>query len=183
MRFEGLATFLLLAIGFSVPAIAGMRIEDVFSEAQLVSRSQYDVVVITIIDVEKRQATNGNPPKLKIKIEKVLRGSIVPGEYLAVWSSGFHDVDYAGGDSEERKNQWFNAPLELPTEGAKMIVIGKVWNGTIPASGSSMPYSWESNNGKFLIEARCRYTYSEDREVRVLEKIKNEPMPSILIAP
>ncbi len=161
-RILWLVVFLLLSR--SAQAFAGMSMLDVLSDEALLK--DFPVIVATIEQVNDQDATNGNPPRVTLLVEKALQGDLKPGRHEARWLPGSHDIDYTGGDSTARLQAWASKPLRGPGVGAKMILMGSMGN----MYGTRAPYS--SGTDSFLVFTRCRYPYSEEKLARVLDIIE-----------
>lgn len=87
----------------------------------LLRNPAHDILVVTVLTVEAEGATNGNPPKVELRVEEVLRGDDHGPTVTGTWQAPiFHeDTKEAGGVTEA----WKARPLAGPEVGANLIVF------------------------------------------------------------
>ena len=131
----------------------GQSIEDAFPPERL-ARTGYDIVVLTIVETEKRSGTtNGKPPELKVRIDEVLAGKATVGEKPGVWSPPPSGIDWTGESARQARAEWEARPLPAPEAGVKLIVLGREVDGI------------------YRISAKLRTPYSDDDRKTWLERI------------
>ncbi len=93
----------------------------VAEKESLLRNPAYDILVVTVLAVEAADATNGNPPRVELRVEEVLRGADRGPAVMVTWQAPvFHeDVKDAGGVTEG----WKARPLAGPEVAAKLIVF------------------------------------------------------------
>ncbi len=87
----------------------------------LLRNPAYDILVVTVLAVEAADATNGNPPRVELRVEEVLRGEDRGPTVMVTWNAPiFHeDTKESGGTTET----WKARPLAGPEAAAKLIVF------------------------------------------------------------
>ena len=158
--------WILLLVSWSAQAFGGVSFENVYSDEAQVANSNFAVIVASIEQVDDQGASNGDPPIVTLLVSEVLRGNVRPGRLHARWLPLPHDIDYVGGDAEARLREWSARPLAGPKLGLKMILIGTMGNGNF--SGAKYVDSTQA----FLVSARCRFTYSDEKREWALAAIK-----------
>ncbi len=93
----------------------------VAEQESLLRNPAYDILVVTVLAVEAAGATNGNPPRVELRVEEVLRGEDRGPTVMVTWQAPvFHeDVKASGGFTEA----WKARPLAGPEIAAKLIVF------------------------------------------------------------
>jgi hypothetical protein len=79
------------------------------------------IIVATVTKVSDEAATNGNPPRVGLKVNQVLRGN-VKDNIRGLWNPRFHGFDTGGFDAELKA--WQAKPLTKPKVGQKFILSG-----------------------------------------------------------
>ncbi len=158
--------WIALLLSWSTQVFGGVSLEHVASDEDLVANSAFAVIVATIEQVDDQGATNGNPPNVTLSVGEVLRGHMQPGRLQARWLPFPHDIDYAGGDSEARVREWAAQPLSGPTLGLKMILIGHMGSAYFTRA------QYADSTETFLVSARCRLTYSDEKRAWALAAVK-----------
>lgn len=100
-----------------------------------------DVFVATVVRVADREATNGDPPRVWVKVHEVLRGDVKVVRSPAVWSPRFHGIDWVGGDSEALLQSWKAKPFPGPKVGEKFILGGRAIEPA-QAGAAEAPVYW-----------------------------------------
>ena len=129
--------------------------------------SAYDVIVASIEQVDDQGATNGNPPKVTLSVSEVLWGNVQPGKLQARWLPPPYDFVTFGDFTDPRFKKWEAEPLPGPKAGLKMILIGY--------KGKKYFFTrdkYVENTEAFLVSARCRYEYSDEKRAWALAAIK-----------
>jgi hypothetical protein len=92
----------------------------------------FDILVVTVVAVERGPFTNADPPLGLVRIDETLRGAEPVGAiYPARWSGHLHDDDYEHRGSmrdgawvpPELKREWHQRPLVPPKPGDQLIVF------------------------------------------------------------
>ena len=88
----------------------------------LLRNPAYDILIVRVLDVDDRGATNADPPAVTLEIEEVLRGPSRRGRVAARWQGPIwhEDLPPEGGTTEA----WQNRPLSGPAVGDRLIVFG-----------------------------------------------------------
>ena len=116
----------LLGLAFVVlggtPAHA-WEVRDTLAAEQesLLKNPAYDVLVVTVLGVEAADATNGNPPRVELRVEEVLRGEDRGPTVMVTWQAPVFHEDVK--DSQGVTEGWKARPIESPEVAAKLIVF------------------------------------------------------------
>ena len=166
MKLKVPIPFWLLIVAFACLAPLDGRawdIRDIMDpeKENLLRNPAYDILVITMLAVEDEHATNGNPPKVQLSVEEVIRSEKRTPTVTATWQAPvFHeDLKEAGGVTDA----WKRRPLKGPEVGTKLIVfsIG-------PASSAG-------------IQAWSVYRFSPENRATAIEHAARERSASIQI--
>ncbi len=156
----------LLALTFVVCAggqVHAWEVRDTLAaeDESLLRNPAFDVLVVTVLAVGDTGATNGNPPRVELGVEEVLRGDDRAATVTATWQAPvFHeDVKDSGGVTEA----WKARPLAGPEIGAKLIVFSI---GPAEAAG---------------VQAASVYRFSPENRAVVVEHAATERSGSIQI--
>lgn len=95
------------------------------SPEETIRSTDWDVLVATITAVSTHSPTNGNPPRVKLKVHQVLSGASRPQDIDAIWDPFGHGVDWEGGGRPEAIARWSSQPMESPEKGARMLLLGE----------------------------------------------------------
>ena len=79
------------------------------------------IIIATVMNVSEEPATNGNPPRVALKVNRVLRGD-AKGSIRGLWNPPFHGIDTSGRDAE--LEAWKVIPMDKPKVGGKFILCG-----------------------------------------------------------
>ena len=118
----------LWLLGFAFVVLGGapahaweVRDTLVAEKESLLRNPAYDILVVTVLAVEAADATNGNPPRVELRVEEILRGEDRGPAVMVTWQAPvFHeDVKDPGGVTEA----WKARPLAGPEVAAKLIVF------------------------------------------------------------
>jgi hypothetical protein len=145
LRLRVVLCAVAVTAGIARDGTGGVRIAP--TDGQLLADSEYVVAAVVVEDVRPLVGTRGTPPRVFLRVETVLRGSI-PTRLEAVWLppdyEGSHESDIAPPPA------WLGEPLTGPSPGARFILL----------------LSRESNG--FRVSDRCRYpdTPEKRKEVR-----------------
>lgn len=100
----------------------------------------FDILVVSVVEMESGDFTNGNPPRGKVRIDEVLRGDDERGIVIAVWRGKETLGDYnpapqnKGGKYTpgKLKPEWYTRPLTGPSVGEKLIIfkVGRQTDGS-----------------------------------------------------
>lgn len=90
-------------------------------QARLLKNPAFDILVVTVLAVEDQGATNAAPPKVRLRIDEVIRGEVRDATLMVRWQApvAHEDVAEGGGVAEA----WKARPLKGPEIGAKLIVF------------------------------------------------------------
>jgi hypothetical protein len=123
----GLRFACVLGIGLlaAPPSHGGVSLLAFLDFNETIRATDWDVVVATIAEVSAHAPTNGNPPRIKLTVHKVLRGAPRPETIDAVWEPPWHDIDWVGGGAESLLARWEQQPMEAPKAGHRMILLGE----------------------------------------------------------
>lgn len=108
--------------------VGGERLDP---RAAPLANPHFDILAVTVVEMEPGGFTNANPPKGKVRIDEVLRGDDKPGTVTATWRGGETVGDYdpppqnRGGKYTpgKLKPEWYTRPLEGPKVGDRLIVF------------------------------------------------------------
>jgi hypothetical protein len=81
------------------------------------------IVVATVASVSAAPATNADPPRIGLEVEKVLLGSLRPGPYMAVWRPRWHGREW------DPPRGWEAMAVPKPDIGARFILFGAYFSG------------------------------------------------------
>ena len=116
----------LLCLGFAI--LGGAQADAWEVRATLVAQNEslldnpaYDILVATVFAVEAADATNGNPPRVELRVEEVLRGEDRGPTVMVTWQAPVFHEDIM--DSEGVTEAWKARPLTGPEVAAKLIVF------------------------------------------------------------
>lgn len=87
----------------------------------LLRNPAYDILVVTVLAVETADATNGNPPRVELRVEQVLRGADRGPTVMVTWQAPVFHEDVK--DSEGVTEAWKARPLAGPEVAAQLIVF------------------------------------------------------------
>jgi hypothetical protein len=115
---------MVLVLALLLPAEArAWEVREVLvaEEAHLLRNPAYDILVVTVLAVEDEGATNESPPKVRLRVEEVIRGEEREATVMATWHAPVFPKDSleSGGVTKA----WKTRPLEGPEIGAKLIVF------------------------------------------------------------
>lgn len=127
----------VLATCLLIPALAGANYfikKNVPLQLEQLRNSNFAIMLITILKVDKQGATYGNPPAGLMRIDKVIRGRGIPtGEMRFILSPPVKESDkmHDGGIRPE----WYLRKLPPPPEGESFIAFtyrrGKILAGEV----------------------------------------------------
>jgi hypothetical protein len=118
-----LLAVLLLTAG-RAPGAAPPRPRPAYPEGHWQGGGAADVVVARVVAVADRGATNGNPPRVELRVEEVLRGDPKLDRRQTVWQPVSPFLCLTG--AEKAYALWQAAPLAGPRAGDRLIVWGSV---------------------------------------------------------
>lgn len=153
------STFCLMLCGVSVAqSVVERSIGPGFAP---LANPHFDILVVTVVEMEAGNFTNARPPRGKVQIDEVLRGPHEGGIVDASWRASATIGDYdpppqnkAGQYTPGRlKPEWYERPLLGPKVGERLIIC-KV---------DRQP------DGSFLIQ--FSFAFSEANRAVVLEKM------------
>lgn len=103
----------------SISAWAGM------SRYDLMGPLDYPVVIVaTVTAIYGQSPTNASPPTFSIRVSQKLKSGKIP-EFLEAVLVTWNDIDYVGGDSEERQKEWGAKPLGAFPVNSSWIFCGE----------------------------------------------------------
>jgi hypothetical protein len=135
----------LAAVALAVPARAGMPIYP--SDQELLAAEGAIVAAVVVEDVRPLVGTNGRPPRLRLRVDEVIRGTLPVEQFEADWPR----PEYHGPDEGDRPHPaWLDQPLPAPTYGTRLVLL-------LSREGDA-----------YRIAERCRYpdTAAVRRQVR-----------------
>ncbi len=93
-----LGLFLVVAAQFVLATAARADVNAVLDpqQAHLLRNPRFDVLVVTILDVDDEGKTNGDPPHIKLGIDEILRGAERAPTMDAVWRAPIDHEDLEG---------------------------------------------------------------------------------------
>lgn len=144
-----LLVFMGLLLSMAYTAIGGISAENEggMDEETLLVDFYPDILVVRIKEIdENSKNTNGDPPRLTVDIQKVLKGSTKEVSLEAVWRPYPHDVDWVGEGSKEAMREWSMQPNLPPGMGTKWILSGRITAGNV-----------------FYVGPRGRYPYTDEK--------------------
>lgn len=124
-----------------------MTWEQAASDEQILQSDGYEVLVVTVLSVDKAEATNEHPATVKVHIDRALRGKM-EGEIEAPWGPPPSGVDWSGEGADEERRKWARRELDVPAVGSTWIALVKTTTGYNP-----LTFSW-----------RYRKPHTEDLE-------------------
>jgi hypothetical protein len=86
-----------------------------------------DIIVVTVVGVSAPPHTNGNPPRVTVRVEEVLQGDAKLDRTSVEWGGHFHDVDWGVPERNPIVLQWKLQGVEPPKVGEQWIVAGWVY--------------------------------------------------------
>lgn len=137
--------FLILL--FSLACFSARLQAKALSSDELYLKAAVRIAVVEVAFAEPDRAnTHLNPPKLHLKILRMIRGEISDKEIAAIWSA---PVPFNMGNKVELK-KWYqeigSQSYPPPENGSRWIVI---------LTGPSL-------KGDYYVDVRCRYFYSRE---------------------
>ena len=128
----------LLCLGFAILGGAqadAWEVRDtlVAEKESLLRNPAYNIYVATVLAVEAADATNGNPPRVELRVEEALRGEDRGPTIMVTWQAPVFHEDVI--DSQGVTEAWKARPLAGPEVAAKLIVfaIGPVEAAAVQA--------------------------------------------------
>lgn len=123
-----LLAWLILVFVLTTPSRAAAQYwpEDaVFPEdpVKVIFTSDYDLFVATVQSVDDSASTQGDPPRLTVRVEEVLFGSLKPGVANVRWLPWAPWIPCAVGE-EANIRAWNATPMKGPAVGERMIMAG-----------------------------------------------------------
>jgi hypothetical protein len=113
-----------------------------------------DAVVAMVKEVTDKNATFGNPPRVKLEMVEVLRGDPKLDRTRAVWAPPDHGIDTGVVQENPRYKEWAGTPMRGPKVGEKYVLWGR-----------------QVSNEFFTLE---RWAYTDEARQRALEMIKRD---------
>ncbi len=109
----------------------------------------YDILVVTVLAVEPKVATNGNPPLVDLRIDEFLRGSDRGPTIRVKWYEPiFHEDSKEGGGVTE---SWKERAVSGPPVGAKLIVFA-AGKGEYEGIATGSVYRFSPQNRALILE-------------------------------
>lgn len=110
--------FFLAAVVLAVPARAGMSIYP--SDQELLSAEGAIVAAVVVEDVRPLVGTNQRPPRLRLRVDAVIAGSLPLREIEADWPRPTYHGPMEGMPPHPG---WFDEPLAAPTHGTRLVLL------------------------------------------------------------
>jgi hypothetical protein len=83
-----------------------------------------DVIVVTVAEVSAPPHTNGNPPRVTVRVDEVLQGDAKLERMIVEWGGRSHDVDWGDPSQNPIVQRWKLQAVEPPRVGEQWIVAG-----------------------------------------------------------
>lgn len=127
-RLARALTALVLWLAAAGPAQATAIIERLPPTEPLLKNPYFDVLIVSISEIELGRATHRDPPRGRVTVEEVLRGRVAPGAHAALWEAPMRGDDYVRepDGTIRMKPEWYERPLPPPAAGERLIVFGNV---------------------------------------------------------
>ena len=96
-------------------------------DAEYVVEAGLQIVVARVASVSDSGATIGNPPRVQLVVERVLRGQLKRGPLDAVWVASLDQPFRCGNESVSERESWrlyYQSPLKGPMVGQRLILGG-----------------------------------------------------------
>jgi hypothetical protein len=157
------AVALALALLAVSDAQASPSLEHILSmggEDAILVDTDWDVVVARVRK-STGNATNGNPPRLELKVLEVLRGGARVDRHRAIWVPFPNNIDWVGGGSDALIASWEAESLAAPPVGSKWILAGEMRR--------------DSAGFVFDVSPIGRFPFDERRSVWVREALEHGP--------
>ncbi len=120
---------------------------ETFSNDELYLKAAAKIAAVEVVSAEPDRAnTFLDPPRLKFKVLRAIRGSMEGQEVSAVWSPPLPFELHSKTGLREWYREKANQPYPPPETGSRWIVI---------LTGPSLA-------GSYYVDPRCRYLYSKD---------------------
>jgi hypothetical protein len=108
----------LAAVALAVPARAGMPSYP--TDQELLAAEGAIVAAVVVEDVRPLVGTNGRPPRLRLRVDEVIRGTLPLKQFEADWPR----PEYHGAHEGDRPHAgWLDQPLPAPTHGTRLILL------------------------------------------------------------
>jgi hypothetical protein len=106
------------------------------SDQELLTAKGHVVAAVTIEDVQPPIGTRGQPPRVSLRVEALIRGTLPQSRVVAAWAP----PDYVGlRDERSPPAAWLAEPLSAPPPGTRLILL------------------LSREDGDFRVSNRCRY--------------------------
>lgn len=96
-------------------------------DRQLLENPHFDIMVVSFLEVDGEESTNANPPKGKMEVIEILRGSLKSHVIPAVFNSPpippKHQKEWIGYTKAIPTEEWSNMLFEGPKIGKRLIVF------------------------------------------------------------
>ena len=128
--FGKLVVFILMCF-FSFPshaehAVKSLPFKDV-QDRQLLENPHFDIMVVSFLEVDGEKSTNANPPKGKMEVIEILRGSLKSRVIPAVFNSPSippeHQKEWISYTKVIPTEEWSNMPFKEPKIGERLIIF------------------------------------------------------------
>ncbi len=148
-------TFVLL---ISCPVFASGVVEEVSDYAQFTRNPHFHILVVSVLEINKRVTTNANPPNGKLKVDDIIRGRIVkPGSYRFLISPPIGGEDIERVTNKPMK-EWLEKGYVGPSVGDKLIIFVYTTREALRKTGT------------LFIQGPI-YRYTEENRFRVTEQM------------
>jgi hypothetical protein len=122
-----------------------------------------DAVVAVVKDVDDKNATFDNPPRVKLEILEVLRGEPATDRSRAIWAPPDHGIDWGIVNENPLYKKWAKTPMVGPKAGEKYILWGWTYK--------------DDSDTRF--RARGRALFSDDKRQQAIKMIKRDQVLAI----
>jgi hypothetical protein len=91
---------------------------------QTANPREADAVVATVTEVSSQASTYGDPPRVKLDVQRVLQGDPKTDRRQAIWAPPPHDVDTGTIYDNPRYKAWAAKKMKGPAVGSRWILYG-----------------------------------------------------------
>ena len=129
----------------------------------LLRNPHFDVLVVTILEVDDAGATNGNPPRIKVGVDEILRGGDRAPAIDAFWRAPIYHEDLEGEAPHQLQpsEAWRTQPLKGPEVGDRLIVFAVGGNDGPTAIESAAAYRYSAANREIALRHMAKERAAE----------------------
>ncbi len=126
-------------------------------DVDLISKTDLPVMIAEVVSVPNQAWTNGNPPKVTLRMINLLRGRDYPRNMIAIWQPMPYDTSWAEADETTVSDEWKALPLQAPRRDSRWMLTGK----------------WDNNSKLFYVSPVARFPESGDAFTVLTRIIQN----------